>query len=79
MPDRKPTRYDIVNEEIERQERQREKWAHDKGKARKDKIDAYVEGEDEKSTLPEGGPASDGYGKMKPNEREAYKKGYTGG
>lgn len=54
----------------EKQQRQRDRDAYKRGKARRDA--------DQNDPSNEGSPGKDRYGSMSPSEKEAYKRGYRG-
>ena len=62
---------EAVEGAIEKQEREREKAAYERGRARH-------EGNKRTPDKP-GGPSDDGYGQMTEREKAAYKKGHRGG
>jgi len=62
---------EAVEGAIEKQEREREKAAYERGRARHQS--------NQKRPDKPGGPSEDGYGDMTEREKAAYKKGHGGG
>jgi len=60
-----------VERAIEKQEREREQAAYERGRARHQSNTKHPD--------KPGGPADDGYGDMTEREKAAYKKGHRGG
>ena len=67
MSNKGPTKYGLVNKVIEGQQRQ---LGYNIGKARRKKI--------QEDPATGGGPKDDKYDKMRPLEKEGYKRGYRG-